>query len=108
MYIRTEGQGNQTARPPRRLTRLVRLVYLLLVEPGSATSEALESELGATRRTILRDLDVLRQAGLPVRYNRVEGHYQLSAELDDAASHPHGNPITPSQLDVEKISISQK
>lgn len=48
-----------------RASRLLQIL-LLLQNRGRLTSAALASELEVTRRTILRDVDALTEAGLPV------------------------------------------
>ena len=39
--------------------------------------EALAQACGVSRRTIFRDLDVLRQSGVPLRYDEDQQHYQV-------------------------------
>src|SRR3954465_6812242 len=59
-----------------RLRRLLRLVALLQAGRGyNANALALECEV--SRRTIFRDLEVLRQAGVPVDFNDQEVSYRI-------------------------------
>lgn len=51
-----------------RITRLLRLLGLLQSSRGHNT-ESLASACGVSRRTIFRDLDALRNAGVPLVYN---------------------------------------
>lgn len=51
--------------PPIRASRLLRILFLLQ-NRGRMTSAALARELEVTARTILRDVDALTEAGLPV------------------------------------------
>ena len=48
-----------------RAARLLQML-LLLQNPGRMTSVQLAEELEVSRRTILRDVDALTEAGLPV------------------------------------------
>ena len=52
-----------------RASRLLRLL-LLLQNRGRLTSAVLARELEVTRRTVLRDIDALTEAGLPVIVHR--------------------------------------
>lgn len=62
-----------------RKDRLAELL-LLLRTPGPHRAEDLAAALGVTKRTIYRDLDTLRAAGLPMTGKRGTG-YQISAEV---------------------------
>ncbi len=65
--------------PIRRLHRLIHILTLLQADPiGSA--EALASQLRVHRRTILRDLAALRDAGVPVVYEP-NGGYRLGRDF---------------------------
>lgn len=56
-----------------RLSRLLRLITL--VQSGGARSpDQLADELGVHRRTVFRDLDLLRQAGIPCFYSGGDGY----------------------------------
>jgi len=58
---------------PNRVRRLLRLITVL--QRGRGTSAAgLCVELGISRRTLFRDLDALRDAGIPVYHKRGEGY----------------------------------
>lgn len=62
-----------------RADRLVSIV-LLLQTRGKLTSQTLAEELGVSRRTILRDLDALSTAGIPVY---AEGGHAGGIALDE-------------------------
>lgn len=59
------------------LSRIRRLVQLLGILQGGRGRNvaALSAECQVSRRTIFRDLDVLRQAGVPLLYSETEQHY---------------------------------
>ncbi|MBX7167400.1 MAG: WYL domain-containing protein [Pirellulales bacterium] len=59
-----------------RVTRLLRLVHLLQGGRGHNTA-SLALECGVSRRTIFRDLDVLRQAGVPLVFDDRSQHYRI-------------------------------
>jgi predicted DNA-binding transcriptional regulator YafY len=61
------------------LTRIHRLLNLLsLLQAGKGFNvEGLAQECGVNRRTVFRDLDLLRVSGVPVRYDEERQHYLL-------------------------------
>jgi proteasome accessory factor B len=60
-----------------RISRLVQLLGLLQVGKGH-NAAALSVACGVSRRTIFRDLDVLRQAGVPLSFDEASGAYRIS------------------------------
>jgi predicted DNA-binding transcriptional regulator YafY len=64
-----------------KLARLHRLLKLIgLLQAGRAhNAEGLATECGVSRRTIFRDLDVLRQSGVPLQYDELRQHYRIPA-----------------------------
>ena len=68
-------RGNRAIRMTRlRLSRLVQLIGLL--QAGrQKNADTLASECGVSRRTIFRDLDMLRSAGVPVLFDDDEKRY---------------------------------
>lgn len=79
--------------PAKRLIRLILLTYYLLTDPAFTSTEELEKCLSASRRTILRDLDLIRRAGLIVQFDHQEGHYRIVGALRCAGtSAPSGQP----------------
>jgi proteasome accessory factor B len=62
------------------VTRLLRLVVLLQSGKGSNVN-SLATECGVTRRTIFRDLEIIREAGLPLEYQQEFQVYRLPASL---------------------------
>lgn len=59
-----------------RISRLVQLLGLLQAGKGN-NAGALAKACGVTRRTIFRDLDVLRQAGVPLLLDDESGIYRI-------------------------------
>ena len=59
-----------------RISRLVQLISLLQAGKGQNADE-LSALCGVSRRTMFRDLDLLRQAGVPVLFDDDEGWYRL-------------------------------
>lgn len=62
------------------MTRLLRLVVLLQSGKGSNVN-SLAAECEVTRRTIFRDLEIIREAGLPLEYQPEFQVYRLPASL---------------------------
>jgi predicted DNA-binding transcriptional regulator YafY len=65
----TEENGSITSRPMRLAS-----LYLVLADGVAVTAEALAETTGAGVRTIYRDIDRLRAAGLPVEGTRRMGY----------------------------------
>ncbi|HTN76450.1 MAG TPA: WYL domain-containing protein [Pirellulaceae bacterium] len=61
----------------KRIHRLIKLISLLQGGRGQNVS-SLAAECDVTRRTIFRDLDVLKVAGVPLIYNDPEKSYRLA------------------------------
>lgn len=63
-----------------KLPRVTRLLQLLGILQGGKTYNVtgLAQACGVSRRTIFRDLDVLREAGVPLVFNEELGHYYLN------------------------------
>ncbi|HLA84702.1 MAG TPA: WYL domain-containing protein, partial [Thermoguttaceae bacterium] len=59
-----------------RIQRLLKVLTLLQAGRGCNT-QRLADECGVSRRTIFRDLDVLRESGLAIVYDEIEQHYRL-------------------------------
>ncbi len=57
-----------------RIHRLLQLIGLLQVGRGY-NAESLALECGVSRRTIFRDLDVLRQSGIPLAFDQRQQYY---------------------------------
>jgi predicted DNA-binding transcriptional regulator YafY len=60
-----------------RLQRIMRLVAILQTQ-RSSTPNDLAQQLNVTRRTIFRDLDMLRKAGIPCYYDEDKKSYALN------------------------------
>lgn len=61
-----------------RITRLLQLLGVLQGGKGYNTS-GLANACGVSRRTIFRDLDVLREAGVPLFFDEAQQHYFLNS-----------------------------
>ncbi len=77
---------------PPRLQRVLRLVHLLQSGKGYNTA-ALARACGVSRRTIFRDLELLRQAGFEVVYDESEGCYRL----------PQARLLPPTNFSLEEV-----
>ena len=60
----------------KRLTRLLKLLQMLASGPGQ-NSSGLAKICGVGRRTIFRDLESLRAAGVPLAYDREAGRFSI-------------------------------
>jgi len=65
--------------PANRVHRLLRLI-LLMQGSRARTVNELASELGVSRRTLFRDLNLLELAGIPYHHDEVEG-YRLGSHF---------------------------
>jgi proteasome accessory factor B len=63
-----------------RIKRLLRLLQMLQSGPGKNAS-ALAKACGVVRRTIFRDLQTLRDAGLPLEFDAKTERYYVSSEF---------------------------
>jgi predicted DNA-binding transcriptional regulator YafY len=59
-----------------KIHRLLQLIGLLQVGRG-CNAESLALECGVSRRTIFRDLDLLRQSGIPLAFDEQQQHYRI-------------------------------
>ncbi len=73
-------QEGDASSPQRRLLRMLRCFYRLMNEPESVTIEELVKLLAVSRRTVLRDLALLRKAGVPVTFDRATRHYRVEEQ----------------------------
>ncbi len=75
-------RGARRAQPPRRVARKDRLVALiaLLRDGGLHRGEDLARALGITPRSLYRDMDLLKRAGVPVAGQRGRG-YRMTAPV---------------------------
>jgi len=75
-----------------RLCRLLQLLQLL--QAGKRYDvEGLAQECGVSRRTIFRDLELLRQAGIPIRYDPERERYEA----------PQTPLVPPEELSFEEV-----
>ena len=63
-----------------RLTRLIELI-VLLQSGRSRNAQQLAAECGVSRRTVFRDLDLLRQAGVPLLFDDDRQQYRMSPDV---------------------------
>jgi biotin operon repressor len=75
----------------RRITRLLRLVHQLYSGSGQNVSGLAES-CDVSRRTVFRDIETLRSAGLPVQFDANRDQYSL----------PTGYRLSPVRLSAEE------
>ena len=61
-----------------RLTRIVRLNLVLREHAGAVETDRLCSQLGVSKRTLQRDVSVLRAAGENIDYLRAEKGYRMA------------------------------
>lgn len=80
-----EGR-HPASRLVKRVTRVVQLDILLREHPQALSTRRLCTELGVSRRTLRRDLTVLRRAGENVGYVRTEGGYRISVPTAQIAA----------------------
>ena len=71
-----------------RIQRLLRLLALLQAGRGYNV-ESLAEACGVSRRTIFRDLDVLRESGLPLIYDEPQQRYRSAGHVVPAADQLH-------------------
>lgn len=62
--------------PQPRIVRLVELIGRLQASQGH-TARSLAKECGVSRRTIFRDLELLRQAGVPITFDEEHQRYHV-------------------------------
>lgn len=73
--MRHEGHSAMSAIPAQRLRRLLRLLAILSAHHGMAlTADDLARRLGVAPRTVLRDLQILRDAGVPIAQDDAGGY----------------------------------
>lgn len=80
-----EGR-HPASRMVERVTRVVHLDILLREHPQALSTRRLCTELGVSKRTLRRDLTVLRRAGENVGYVRTEGGYRISVPTAQIAA----------------------
>jgi len=68
-----------------RLRRL--LTILKLVQTGRATPDSLARECGLSRRTIFRDVEAIRTAGIPLVFNEEQRRYYLAQDFFLKSTH---------------------
>src|SRR5262245_37725176 len=62
----------------QRITRLLKLLQVLQAGSGS-DAEGLAKSCGVSRRTIFRDLESLRAAGVPLKFDNVDDRYSIES-----------------------------
>jgi predicted DNA-binding transcriptional regulator YafY len=76
VIARTQPDSESRLKQAQRAARVIRLL-LLLQSRGRFNVQGLAQELACSERTVHRDLTVLREAGVDVFYDDVEGHYGI-------------------------------
>ena len=76
----SRGNNGQVRMNLDRLRRLLQLIELVQSGGSHLTTEYLAQECGVSRRTIYRDLDALREAGVPIIFDEAAQSYQLEGE----------------------------
>ncbi len=74
--VRGSGRRRDSAQLGR-LVRILRLIHLLCLKPG-ITSEELAEQLRISRRTLYRDIKLLRSAGIAIENKTCSRNKQLS------------------------------
>jgi proteasome accessory factor B len=65
---------------PKRITRLLRLLQTLQAGQGD-NADGLAKSCGISRRTVFRDLETLKAAGVPLEFDKEEGRYSIGADF---------------------------
>ena len=68
-----------------RLRRL--LTILKLMQTGRATPDSLARECGLSRRTIFRDIEAIRNSGIPIVFNEEQRRYDLVQDFFLKSTH---------------------
>ncbi|WP_172991869.1 helix-turn-helix transcriptional regulator [Lacipirellula parvula] len=63
----------------KRITRLLQLLQTLQAGQGE-NADALAKACGMSRRTAFRDLETLREAGVPLQFDKTSGRYSITAD----------------------------
>jgi predicted DNA-binding transcriptional regulator YafY len=63
----------------KRITRLLKLLQALREGEGQ-NAEGIARSCGMSRRTVFRDLETLRAAGVPVTFNKDDGKYAIAGD----------------------------
>ena len=72
------AQESSTRRTDR-VQRALKCLVELLICPEEVTIEKLSASNKVSRRTACRDLAVLREAGIPIEYDKNQGHCRISS-----------------------------
>jgi predicted DNA-binding transcriptional regulator YafY len=64
----------------KRITRLLKLLQMLQ-SGGSQNAEGLANVCGVSRRTLFRDLESLRQAGVPLQFDKEQECYSIPSSF---------------------------
>ncbi len=64
----------------KRITRLLKLLQTLRAGEGQ-NAEKIARACGISRRTVFRDLETLRAAGVPLRFDKGDGTYSIAGDF---------------------------
>jgi predicted DNA-binding transcriptional regulator YafY len=64
----------------KRITRLLKLLQTLQAGDGQ-DADAMAKACGVSRRTVFRDLETLRAAGVPLQFDRSDGRYGIPGDF---------------------------
>jgi proteasome accessory factor B len=64
----------------KRITRLLKLLQTLQAGNGQ-DADAMASACGVSRRTVFRDLETLRAAGVPLQFDKADGRYCIPGDF---------------------------
>ena len=83
-----------------RLIRLLRLMRMIEARPGLGSAE-LAAELQVSERTVFRDVDAMRVAGVPVKARRQLGGYVIEGEVLSSARGLEADELAAVAADLE-------
>jgi predicted DNA-binding transcriptional regulator YafY len=86
-----------------RLIRLLRLMRMIEARPGLGSAELAE-ELQVSERTVFRDVDAMRVAGVPVKARRHVGAYEIEGEVLSSARGLEADELAALRVLVEEVA----
>lgn len=64
----------------KRITRLLKLLQALQAGDGQ-NAQGIAQACGVSRRTVFRDLETLREAGVPLEFNKADDRYRIAGDF---------------------------
>ncbi|MEC7384996.1 MAG: HTH domain-containing protein, partial [Planctomycetota bacterium] len=86
-----------------RLIRLLRLMRMIEARPGLGSAE-LAAELQVSERTVFRDVDAMKVAGVPVKARRQLGGYVIEGEVLSSARGLEADELAALRVLVEEVA----